>query len=156
METLVSTESLPRLLNLLAESLGSEVYVVDSLGEPVAGSPSRRDFRSPRALRAAEKSAATAVPVPFMLSRTQYAVMAAIAANQHLASIVVGGECSSTQLAVLERSALLLSVSLFFEPTLADAELRLQVELIDDLLSPRAEDTDALSRRAGGTVRFGR
>jgi len=57
-----------------------------------------------------------------------------------------------SQLAILERSALVLSVSLLFERTLVEAEQRLQIELIDDLLSPRAADAAALARRAG---RFG-
>ncbi|TFD20164.1 GAF domain-containing protein [Cryobacterium sp. TMS1-13-1] len=151
-ETLVAAESMPRLVDLLAESLGSEVFVVDPLGEPLSASQSRQDFGFPTALRAAEQSAATAIPVPFTIDGAQYLVMSAIAGDQHLASLVVAGEFGATQLAMLERGALVLSVSMLFRRTLVDAELRLQLELIDDLLSPRAEETAALTRRAG---RFG-
>ena len=43
----------------------------------------------------------------------------------------------------------MLSVSLLLERTFQDAQYRLQLELIDDLLSPRAENAAALTRRAG-------
>jgi hypothetical protein len=74
--------------------------------------------------------------------------MSAVAGDQHLASLIVSGQLSPGRLAVLERSALVLSVSLLFERTFQDAQYRLQLELIDDLLSPRSEDAAALSRRA--------
>jgi sugar diacid utilization regulator len=75
--------------------------------------------------------------------------MSAVAGDQHLASLIVAEELSPARLAVLERSALVLSVSLLLERTFQDAQYRLQLELIDDLLSPRAENAAALARRAG-------
>ena len=75
--------------------------------------------------------------------------MSAVAGDQHLASLIVAEQLSPARLAVLERSALVLSVSLLLERTFQDAQYRLQLELIDDLLSPRAENAAALARRAG-------
>jgi sugar diacid utilization regulator len=149
METLASRQSLPRLVELLAQWLGTRVHVADPEGAPMAGEPVPAEFGSAAALAAAEESAAAAVPVPFVLDGRQYTVMSAIAGDQHLGSLIAAGSLTPAQLAILERSALVLSVSLLFERTLLDAEQRLQIELIDDLLSPRADDTAALARRAG-------
>lgn len=148
METLASRQSLPRLLELLAQWLGTEVYVADPEGRPMTGIRAQ-DFSAPQALAAAEESAAATVPVEFALEDKPYTAMSAIAGDQQLGSLIAAGTMTSAQLAILERSALVLSVSLLIERTLVDAEQRLQIELIDDLLSPRAGDAAALARRAG-------
>ena len=152
METLASTDSLPNLLRLLAESMDREVFVVSPMGEPMAGLYTSPDFGTPAALSAAELSAARTLPTPFTVEGRQYTVMAAVAGDQHLASLFVAGHLSQDRLAVLERSALVLSAALLFERTYQDAQYRLQLELIDELLHPRSEDTEALRQRAG---RFG-
>ncbi|GAB14557.1 putative transcriptional regulator [Arthrobacter globiformis NBRC 12137] len=152
METLASANSLPNLMLLLAESMDSEVYVVSPMGETTAGLGANPDFGHPAALSAAELSAARTLPVPFTVKGRQYTVMSAVAGDQHLASLIVAGDISQDRLAVLERSALVLSAALLFERTFQDAQYRLQLELIDELLNPRSEDTEALKRRAG---RFG-
>jgi GAF domain-containing protein len=149
METLAATGSLPYLLNLLAESLGTPVSLVSPMGEPLAELASDGDFGSFPALSAAEESAARRAAVPFELKDKKYTVMSAVAGDQHLASLIVAEQLSPARLAVLERSALVLSVSLLLERTFQDAQYRLQLELIDDLLSPRAENAAALTRRAG-------
>ncbi|WP_208747874.1 GAF domain-containing protein [Arthrobacter sp. PM3] len=150
METLASTGSLPQLLNLLAESLDTAVYLVSPMGEPLAGPAAEGgDFGSFPALSAAEESAAKSAAVHFKIKDKQYIVMSAVAGDQHLASVIVAGQLSPARLAVLERSALVLSVSLLLDRTFQDAQYRLQLELIDDLLSPRAENAAALARRAG-------
>ncbi|MFC9335090.1 helix-turn-helix domain-containing protein [Arthrobacter sp. NPDC057009] len=152
METLASANSLPNLMLLLAESMESEVSVVSPMGETVAGLGTNPDFGNPAALSAAELSAKRSLPVPFTVKGRQYTVMSAVAGDQHLASLVVAGHLSQDRLAVLERSALVLSAALLFERTFQDAQYRLQLELIDELLNPRSGDTEALKRRAG---RFG-
>jgi sugar diacid utilization regulator len=149
METLASTGSLPYLLNLLAESLDTPVFLVSPMGEPLAELPPGGDFGSRPALSAAEESAAKSAAVHFELKDKKYTVMSAVAGDQHLASLIVAKQLSPARLAVLERSALVLSVSLLLERTFQDAQYRLQHELIDDLLSPRAENAAALARRAG-------
>ena len=149
METLASTESLPNLLSLLAESLDTPVFMVSPMGEPLAGLASDGAFGSVPALSAAEESAARRLAVQFEVKGRKYTAMSAVAGDQHLASLIVAGQLSPARLAVLERSALVLSVSLLFERTFQDAQYRLQLELIDDLLSPRSDDAAALSRRAG-------
>ena len=149
METLASTGSLPYLLNLLAESLDTPVSLVSPMGEPLAGPAPEGDFGSLPALSAAEESAAKSAAVHFEIKGKKYTVMSAVAGDQHLASLIVAEQLSPARLAVLERSALVLSVSLLLERTFQDAQYRLQLELIDDLLSPRAENAAALTRRAG-------
>ncbi|MFL4476043.1 helix-turn-helix domain-containing protein [Paeniglutamicibacter sp. MACA_103] len=151
-ETLAAADSLPNLLWVLTRSLGREVFVVTSTGEPMAGLAPRGDFGSAAALSAAEASAAAKLAVPFTLDGGQYNVMAAIAGDQHLASLIVAGDLAPSGLAVLERSSLVLSAALLFERTFQDAQYRLQLELVDDLMNPRAVDVEALKRRAG---RFG-
>jgi GAF domain-containing protein/sugar diacid utilization regulator len=152
METLASANSLPNLMLLLAESMDSEVFVVSPMGETVAGLGANPDFGDPAALSAAEISATRTLPVPFTVGGRPYTVMSAVAGDQHLASLIVAGHINQDRLAVLERSALVLSAALLFERTFQDAQYRLQLELIDELLNPRSEDTEALKRRAG---RFG-
>ncbi|WP_144672890.1 GAF domain-containing protein [Arthrobacter sp. U41] len=149
METLASTGSLPHLLNLLTESLDTPVFLVSPMGEPLAGLESEGEFGSLSALSAAEESAARRAAVRFEVKGKKYTVMSAVAGDQHLASLIVAEQLSPARLAVLERSALVLSVSLLFERTFQDAQYRLQLELIDDLLSPRSEHAAALGRRAG-------
>ena len=148
METLASAGSLPHLLDLLAESLSAPVFLVSPMGEPLAGMAAEPDFGSIAALSAAEESAAKSSAVQFEVGKKRYTVMSAVAGEQHLASLIVTEELSPAQLAVLERSALVLSVSLLFERTYQDAQYRLQLELIDDLLNPRSEHAAALTRRA--------
>lgn len=152
METLASTDSISNLLVLLAQSLDKEVSVISPMGEPLHGPAPGTDFGAPAALKAAGASAARAVPVPFAVKGIRYTMMSAVAGDQHLASLVVAGELTKSGLAILERSALVLSAALLFERTYQDAQYRLQLELIDELLHPRAGDADALKRRAG---RFG-
>ncbi|GAB5079042.1 GAF domain-containing protein [Arthrobacter sp. AD-310] len=152
METLASTDSLPGLLRLLSESMDSEVYVVSPMGEPMAGPVPGSDFGSPAALSAAETSAARTLPVPFNVKGRDYTVMSAVAGDQHLASLVVAGHLAQDRAAVLERSALVLSAALLFERTYQEAQYRLQLELIDELLNPRPENVEAMKRRAS---RFG-
>ncbi|MET1022449.1 MAG: GAF domain-containing protein [Arthrobacter sp.] len=149
METLASTGSLPQLLTLLAESLDTSVLLVSPMGEPLAGPAPEGAFGSLPALSAAEESAARRAAVHFKIKDKKYTVMSAVAGDQHLASLIVAEQLSPARLAVLERSALVLSVSLLLERTFQDAQYRLQLELIDDLLSPRAENAAALTRRAG-------
>lgn len=149
METLASTGSLPYLLHLLAESLGTPVFLVSPMGEPLAELALTEDFGSVPALSAAEESAARSTAVHFSIKGKKYTVMSAVAGDQHLASLIVAEPLSPGRLAVLERSALVLSVSLLLERTFQDAQYRLQLELIDDLLSPRAEQAAALGRRTG-------
>ena len=149
METLASTGSLPHLLTLLAESLGAPVFLVSPMGEPLAGIAPESDFASLSALSAAEESVAKSSAVQFEVKGRKYTAMSAVAGDQHLATLIVAEQLSLARLAVLERSALVLSVSLLFERTFQDAQYRLQLELIDDLLSPRSEHAEALSRRAG-------
>jgi GAF domain-containing protein/sugar diacid utilization regulator len=148
METLASAGSLPHLLALLTESLGAPVFLVSPMGEPLAGMAANPDFGSFAALSAAEESAAKSSAIPFEVKNKKYTVMSAVAGEQHLASLIVTEKLSAARLAVLERSALVLSVSLLFERTYQDAQYRLQLELIDDLLSPRSEHAAALTRRA--------
>jgi sugar diacid utilization regulator len=148
METLASAGSLPHLLDLLAESLDAPVFLVSPMGEQLAGMAADPDFGSLAALSAAEESAARSSAVQFEVGKKRYTVMSAVAGEQHLASLIVTEELSPAQLAVLERSALVLSVSLLFERTYQDAQYRLQLELIDDLLNPRSEHAAALTRRA--------
>lgn len=152
METLASPDSISNLLALLTQSLNENVSVVSPMGEPLYGTAPAVDFGSAAALKAAEASAAKAVPVPFEAKGSRYTVMSAVAGDQHLASLVVGGALGPSGLAILERSALVLSAALLFERTYQDAQYRLQLELIDELLNPRPGDVDALKRRAG---RFG-
>lgn len=152
METLASTDSLHGLLRLLAESMDSEVFVVSPMGEPMAGPVPASDFGSPAALSAAETSAARTLPVAFNVNGRDYTVMSAVAGDQHLASLVVAGHLTQDRNAILERSALVLSAALLFERTYQDAQYRLQLELIDELLNPRPENIEALKRRAS---RFG-
>lgn len=152
METLASTDSLPGLLRLLSESMDSDVFVVSPMGEPMAGPLPGSDFGSPAALGAAETSAARTLPVPFSVMGRDYTVMSAVAGDQHLASLVVAGHLAQDRAAVLERSALVLSAALLFERTYQEAQYRLQLELIDELLNPRPENVEALKRRAS---RFG-
>lgn len=149
METLASAGSLPYLLNLLAESLGTPVFLVSPMGEPLAGLAPDGDFSSLPALSAAEESTARRAAVHFHIKGKPYTAMSAVAGGQHLATLIVAGKPGPARLAVLERSALVLSVALLLERTFQDAQYRLQLELIDDLLSPRAEHAAALSRRAG-------
>ncbi|WP_166789813.1 MULTISPECIES: GAF domain-containing protein [unclassified Cryobacterium] len=151
-ETLASTDSLPNLLRVLTEALGREVFVLTSTGEPLAGLAPKGDFGSSAALSAAESSAMSKQPVSFTLQGNLYNVMATIAGDQHLASMIVAGEMGPSGLVVLERSSLVLSAALLFERTFQDAQYRLQLELIDDLMNTRAVDIEALKRRAG---RFG-
>jgi sugar diacid utilization regulator len=152
METLASTDSLPNLMRLLADSMGSKVFLVSPMGEPMAGFDASSDFGHPAALSAADMSATRTLPIPFTVHGVDYTVMSAVAGDQHLASLIVAGHLTQDRLAVLERSALVLSAALLFERTFQDAQYRLQLELIDELLSPHLEDTEALKRRAG---RFG-
>jgi GAF domain-containing protein/sugar diacid utilization regulator len=152
METLASTDSLPNLLRLLADSMDSEVFVVSPTGELMTGPGAGSDFGNPTALSAAEMSATRTLPMPFTVNGRDYTVMSAVAGDQHLASLIVAGHLTQDRLAVLERSALVLSAALLFERTFQDAQYRLQLELIDELLNPHSESTEALRRRAG---RFG-
>ncbi|WP_395403395.1 helix-turn-helix domain-containing protein [Arthrobacter sp. UC242_113] len=152
METLASTDTLPALLRLLTESMDSEVFVVSPMGEPMAGLMPGSDFGSPAALSAAEMSAARTLPVPFNVNDRDYTVMSAVAGDQHLASLVVAGHLTQDRTAILERSALVLSAALLFERTYQEAQYRLQLELIDELLNPRPENVEAMKRRAS---RFG-
>jgi GAF domain-containing protein/sugar diacid utilization regulator len=148
METLASAGSLPHLLALLTESLGAPVFLVSPMGEPLAGMAANPDFGSFAALGAAEESAAKSAAIAFEVKNKKYTVMSAVAGEQHLASLIVAEKLSAARLAVLERSALVLSVSLLFERTYQDAQYRLQLELIDDLLNPRSEHAAAMTRRA--------
>ncbi|MDQ0675167.1 GAF domain-containing protein/sugar diacid utilization regulator [Pseudarthrobacter siccitolerans] len=148
METLASAGSLPHLLALLTESLSAPVFLVSPMGEPMAGMAANPDFGSFAALSAAEESAAKSSAIEFEVKNKKYTVMSAVAGEQHLASLIVAEKLSAARLAVLERSALVLSVSLLFERTYQDAQYRLQLELIDDLLSPRSEHAAAMTRRA--------
>jgi GAF domain-containing protein len=148
METLASAGSLPHLLALLTESLSAPVFLVSPMGEPLAGMAANPDFGSFAALSAAEESAAKSSAIEFEVKNKKYTVMSAVAGEQHLASLIVTEKLSAARLAVLERSALVLSVSLLFERTYQDAQYRLQLELIDDLLNPRSEHAAAMTRRA--------
>ncbi|WP_347110928.1 GAF domain-containing protein [Paenarthrobacter sp. S56] len=152
METLASTDSLPGLLRLLAEYMDSEVFVVTPTGQAMAGPVPGSDFGSPSALSAAGTSAERTLPVAFTTSGRDYTVMSAVAGDQHLASLVVAGHLTPERTAVLERSALMLSAALLFERTYQEAQYRLQLELIDELLNPRPGNIEAVKRRAG---RFG-
>ncbi|MFC8038023.1 helix-turn-helix domain-containing protein [Paenarthrobacter sp. NPDC057355] len=152
METLASTDSLPGLLRLLGESMDSEVFVVSPTGQAMAGPVPGSDFGSQAALSAAEVSASQTQPVPFNANGRDYTVMSAVAGDQHLASLVVAGHLTQERTAVLERSALVLSAALLFERTYQEAQYRLQLELIDELLNPRSENVEAVKRRAS---RFG-
>ncbi|UXM93597.1 helix-turn-helix domain-containing protein [Paenarthrobacter sp. JL.01a] len=152
METLAATDSLPELLRLLGESMDSEVFVVSPTGQAMAGPVPGSDFGSPAALSAAEMSAAQTLPVPFIANGLDYTVMSAVAGDQHLASLVVAGHLTQERTAVLERSALVLSAALLFERTYQEAQYRLQLELIDELLNPRSGNVEAVKRRAS---RFG-
>src|SRR5919112_374463 len=89
METLASAGSLPHLLHLLAESLGSPVFLVSPMGEPLADGTAHPDFGSLPALSAAEESAAKSVAIEFEVNDKKYTVMSAVAGEQHLASLIV-------------------------------------------------------------------
>jgi hypothetical protein len=105
------------------------------------------------------ESAATTSPVRFNADGRELTLMSAVAGEQQLASLIVAGVLSPAQIAVLERSALVLSVALLFERTFQDAQYRLQLELIDELLSSRPQDSVSVARRASqfglsGSVRL--
>ena len=149
MEALAAPDTLTELHKLLRESLGTDVWALSPLGEPIAGFGSHGEEQgSPEMLAAAQESAATTAPVRFSAHGRDLTLMSAVAGEQQLASLVVAGALSPSQLAVLERSAVVLSVALLFERTFQDAQYRLQLELIDELLSSRSHDS-AAARRAG-------
>ena len=150
MEALATPDTLAELHKLLSESLGRDVWAVSPLGEPIAGfGADGEEHGGPEVLAAAQESAETTAPVRFSADGRELTLMSAVAGEQQLASLLVAGELSPAQLAVLERSAVVLSVALLFERTFQDAQDRLQLELIDELLSSRPQDSAAVARRAG-------
>ncbi|WP_413249511.1 helix-turn-helix domain-containing protein [Sinomonas flava] len=159
MEALAAPNTLPELHKLLRGALGKDVAAISPLGEPLAGFNADDEYGVPEVLAAAQESAAITSPVLFTAGGRELTLMSAVAGEQQLASLVVAGELSPAQIAVLERSALVLSVALLFERTFQDAQYRLQLELIDELLSSRPQDSVSVARRASqfglsGSVRL--
>ncbi|MHA3724123.1 helix-turn-helix domain-containing protein [Leucobacter sp. HY1910] len=148
METLAAQDIILSLRQLIAQTLGAQVWILDPGGAPIGDAPASRDFRGADLRDAATASRAARTPVSYSLNNASYGVMSAIAADQHLAVIVIEGDCDATMVSVLERSALVLSAAMLFDRTLRDAQYRMQRELVDELLSPRTEITDLLRDRA--------
>lgn len=154
METLASDAILPGLQELISQALGAAAWIL-APGRVAVG-PDRGPGwgQDPAIQAAAESSRAANAPQSVTLSGGRFLVMAADAGGQHLADILAADPAAdpAAVTAVLERSALVLSAAMLFERTLHDAQYRLQRDLIDELLSPRSEITDALKERA---QRFG-
>lgn len=149
METLASDTILPDLQALISGSMNAEAWIL-SPGRKAIGPNSGREWEGRREVQSAvERSRARNAPESVTIAGTGYLVMAASAGGQHLADLLVADAPADPQaLAILERGALVLSAAMLFERTLHDAQYRLQRELVDELLGPRIEITDALRERA--------
>ncbi len=148
METLAADDIMSSLHRLVASTLDADVWILDPSGEPLHPEDAPQDARFPTARDAAELSRERRAPTRFSVDRRDYIIMSAVAGDQHLADILVSGGTTEMVSAVLERGALVLSAAMLFERTLRDAQYRQQRELIDELLGPHTEITDALRERA--------
>lgn len=152
METLAAKDILPGLQRVLANALDAQVWVLDPAGLAVNDEQDiPADATGSIAREAAAQSVSLRAPASFTAD-TAYTVMAAVAGDQHLASILVCGDVPDHTPTLLERGALVLSAAMLFERTLRDAQYRLQRELIDELLGSRFEITEPVRARA---KRFG-
>src|SRR5699024_6185361 len=152
METLAAEDILPSLRRLIATTLDARVWILDPSGEPIGDPPTDEGCRDARMREAAARSRSHRIPVPFSVGDTPFMVMSAVAANEHMADLLVADVNDDRAAVIIERSTLVLSTAMLFERTLREAQFRLQRELVDELLSPRTQITEALRRRA---QRFG-
>lgn len=148
METLTASDVIPNLQHLVGASLSADAWILgpggESFGEgPALAASSHSDYSS-----AVRQSRDTSAPVRVELAGIMHSLMAAVAGDELLATLVVRTAGEDGELAVLERAGLVLTAALLFERSLRDAQYRLQRELIDEILAPRTEVTDALLERA--------
>lgn len=152
METLTATDILPDLEQLVKSFLAAEVWIVDPSGDSIGSAPTPEYARHDAAIEAVRRSRVTNTPVGYEIDGVEHTVMAAAAGDQHLGSLIVASRADEGHLAVLERAGLVLTAALLFERSLLDAQYRLQRELIDEILAPRTDITDATRERA---LRYG-
>lgn len=148
METLTASDVVTNLRELVRDALGAETWILDPAGDPLGGGPSAHGAKSVDFAAAVRQSRGGREPVAFLLAGFEYTLMAAVAGDEHLCTVLVRTTGEGTQLAVLERAGLVLTAALLFERSLTEAQYRLQRELIDELLAPRAEITEASLERA--------
>lgn len=152
MESLTASDVLPRLEELVTSFLQADVWILDAAGDSVGSAPTPLHARDAAAVDAVRRSRVTNTPIGYEIAGEDYTAMAAAAGDQHLGVLIVACRADEGHLAVLERAGLVLTATLLFERSLLDAQYRLHRELIDELLAPRSEITDATRERA---LRYG-
>lgn len=148
METLTASDVLVSLRKLVGRSLDAPTWILDPGGEPIGDAPALDLALSADFTAAVRRSRDSSAPAIVRLDGSAHALMAAVAGDELLATLVVRTEGEDAELAVLERAGLVLTAALLFERSLRDAQYRLQREFIDEILAPRTEITDALIERA--------
>jgi sugar diacid utilization regulator len=148
METLADDDILSKLHTLLTETFEADVWILSPDGEPLRQGPPVPVHSLDDLDEAGQASVRARAPISFPGADGTLTVMAAVAGDQHLASLVTRSTDVLRRKAALDRSALVLSAAMLFERTLQDAQYRLQRELIEELLEPKAEISESLRLRA--------
>lgn len=148
METLTASDVLPRLEELVTSFLAADAWILDAAGDSIGSTTTPQHARDIVAVDAVRRSRISNTPVGYEIAGEDYTAMAAAAGDQHLGSLIVARRADDGHLAVLERAGLVLTATLLFERSLLDAQYRLQRELIDEVLAPRSEITEATRERA--------
>lgn len=149
----------------LADTLDGEVCVLDSGGRVIAASSVHGDdLEIPKpcafalaperssgldvALRKAKLRRRT-TPVVLADARAPRWIAPLFAGAEYLGALVLGPKArSDVDLDTFERAALVTSLILMHQRSLAESESRLRADLLDDLLNPEHHDRAALTRRA--------
>lgn len=132
------------VVEVLAQVLGGQVAAWDPSGQLLAGA----DVEDPdRIVEAARESARSG----HALEADHAWVAAAVAAGEHVATVVLHGRASAldaVEQRTLERGALVTALVLVFARSVAEASERLGTQLLVDLVEGRELDADRLRERA--------
>lgn len=144
---LLESKSVERIVPLLAEFLHAHVAVFDATGTLIAGSKDGVIAGGSEGVReAAARSAASRAAVELSVADEPWTLVAATAGAERLGAVLVSGPLPAST-ALVERSAVYVSILLLFEQVVLDTEDHQQHELIDDILAPQADHGPATRRR---------
>ncbi|WP_281275810.1 helix-turn-helix domain-containing protein [Arthrobacter echini] len=136
----------PGVVSVLSTAIGLPVSVFDAAGQLIV-SNSHDGILLPDLNAAVNTSAASGAAVTVNQESSPLTVVAAVAGNEVLGTVVAHGGPGMNLVPAIERSAVFISVMMLFERTLIDADQRTQATLIDDLLSERPLDRTTLASR---------
>ncbi|MEV4730091.1 GAF domain-containing protein [Saccharopolyspora sp. NPDC049426] len=144
---LLESKSVEKIVPLLAEFLRSDVAVVDAAGTLITSSRDGLIVDDITGIQqAAARSANSRGAVELSVAGQPWTLVAATAGSECLGALLVA-EPMPPSTALVERSAVYLSILLLFEQVVLDAEEHQQRELIDDMLAERSDHGPALRRR---------